>query len=90
MEQERGARSVGHLRTQKELFKQLAGTLRELKNERPVEMPAQLKSPQFEDNRDAELFIEHFNEVSTANRWTKMATSLHLREALKDSAQKYG
>ena len=69
---------------------QWAGTLREMKNELPFEMPTQFKPPQFEDNGDAELFIEHFNEVATTNRWTEMATSLHLKKALKGSAQKYG
>ena len=90
MERERRARSVGRQGAQEELFEQLAGALRELRNERPVERPEQFKPPQFDGNGDVELFIEHFNEVATTNRWTERAASLHLREALKGNAQEYG
>ena len=90
MEDRRRARSAGRPSPQDELFEQLAGTLRELRMDRPAERPEQFKPLQFEGEGDIELFIQHFIQVATANRWNEMSTLLHLRESLKGSAREYG
>ena len=74
---------------QEEMFEQLIGALREIRMERPADRTEQHKTPQFDGTGDVELFIEHFAEVSTANRWTERSASLYLREALKGNAQQY-
>ena len=74
---------------QEELVDRLVVALRELRTA-PVERPETFKAPQFDGESDVELFIQHFTEVAMANRWTEMATLLHLREALQGGAKEYG
>ena len=75
---------------QEELVDRLVEALRELRTAPAAERPEHFKAPQFDGESDIELFIQHFTEVAMANRWTEMATLLHLREALQGGAREYG
>ena len=45
------------------------------------------KAPDFTGDGNVEDFIQQFEELATANEWSKMATLLHIRTHLKDDAR---
>ena len=46
--------------------------------------------PQYTGKGDVELFIRHFMDVAGTNKWSRQATLLHLRAALKEEATDCG
>lgn len=48
------------------------------------------KAPDFTGEGNVEDFIQQFEEVATANEWSKMATLLHIRTHLRDDARECG
>ena len=83
------AKSADRADPQQMLFGQLINELRDLRVTQQAERPERFKPPQYNGEGDIELFIQHFTEVAMANNWNEMATLLHLREALQDSAKEY-
>ena len=47
------------------------------------------KAPDFTGEGDIEDFIQQFQEVATANEWSKVATLLHIRTHLKDDDREW-
>ena len=48
------------------------------------------RAPDFTGEGNVEDFIQQFEEVATANEWSKMATLLHIRTHLRDDARECG
>ena len=67
-----------------EVLERLAG--------RPMLQPPvqQFRAPQYSGQRDVEYFITRFEEVTEANEWGPGAALLHLRGALKKTAEDCG
>ena len=90
MANRRRALSADRVEPQGEVLAQLVHALRDLRVDRPVVNYEQFKAPKFNGEGDIELFITQFMEVAAANQWNDMATLLHLRESLQESAKEYG
>ena len=67
-----------------EVLERLAG--------RPVMQPPvqQFRAPQYSGQGDVEYFITRFEEVAEANEWRHGAALLHLRDALRETAEDCG
>lgn len=50
----------------------------------------QFKAPEFDGKGDVQYFLRQFQDVAETNSWSERATLLHLRAALKGSAQDCG
>ena len=48
------------------------------------------KPPRFDGDGDVELFLEQFHDVATANEWTPMQSTLHIRSQLDGPARGCG
>ena len=81
----RRAASADRVKPHEPMFGRLIEELRGLR----VERHENFKPPSFDGEGDVDMFIQHFQEVADANRWTEIATLLHLRESLQGAARDY-
>ena len=72
----RRAASADRVEPHEPIFGRLIEELRGLR----VERHENFKPPSFDGEGDVDMFIQHFQEVADANRWTEIATLLHLRK----------
>jgi hypothetical protein len=56
----------------------------------PTTRREKFKAPEFDGTGDVAYFLRQFTDVTQANEWNPAATLLHIREALKGTAQACG
>ena len=73
------------------IMDRLADALEKLSSAQPaVTKRAGFKAPDFSGDGDVENFIQQYQEVATANDWSRTAALLHIRTHLRDDANKWG